>query len=429
MAMPKLRSPRGGGGGGVSASAQASLEATDATEHRTASSHSLKVQDQHVGRLVKALDNLRAAVTWSLASGDTHAACACVCSLGLQGLRIEPAVSSWADGVLACEAARDDPEYSAVLAVAAWARMGEGRSEEAMRLCEAALEHLDQTPAPAVVVCRVAASVAGIEPQLGRDPTAHAQQWLHAAEEAGDDYEAALALNIGAVGQYMAGDPAALSTAEESLSRARRCGSPTAIAYCCFTTALVCTDTDPARALHLLDESQHAAEAAANTFAQITATGVRSQLLSLAGEHQAAAAAFVAVAEEAFRYGRREQQATSLSGVAASLAALGQGEPAAVILGWVESILGSLEAMQSLNPGWEAGAVAARLPEDLGDDRYASLHSQGAAMTAEEILQSAQNTPRQRPHPPAVRQRSDHSRRPRHGHLLVHRCRRVRRAP
>ena len=114
-----------------------------------------------------------------------------------------------------------------------------------------------------------------------------------------------------------------------------------------------------------------------------------SERCGRSGEHQAAATAFVAVAEEAFRYGRREQQATSLSGVAASLAALGQGEPAAVILGWVESILGSLEAMLSLNPGSEAGAVAARLTEDLGDDRYASLHTQGAAMTAEEILQYA----------------------------------------
>ena len=95
------------------------------------------------------------------------------------------------------------------------------------------------------------------------------------------------------------------------------------------------------------------------------------------------------MAEEAFRYARREQQATTLSGVAASLASLGRGEPAAVILGWVESILGSLEAMLSLNPGSEAGAVAARLTEELGDDRYASLHSQGAAMTAEAILQFA----------------------------------------
>jgi hypothetical protein len=340
-------------------------------------------------RVEDELDNLRAAVTWSIATGDTQAACWCVCALGLQGLRIEPAVSSWADGVVACEAARTDPEYAAVLAVAAWARMGEGRSEDALQLCDAALEHLHQTPAAPVVECRVAASIAGIGPQVGRDPTSHALQWLHAGEEAGDDYEIALAINIAAIGQYMAGDPGALTTAEESLRTARRSRSPTAIAYCCFTTAMICGEHEPARALGLLDESQRSAEVAANTFALITVTAIRCNLLSRAGEHRAAATAYIAVAEDAFRYGRREQQANALFGVAASLAALGQAAPATVILGWIESLMGSLDNIIRLSFSGEAGAAAARLPDDLGHDRYASLHAEGVAMTAEEILEYA----------------------------------------
>jgi hypothetical protein len=152
---------------------------------------------------------------------------------------------------------------------------------------------------------------------------------------------------------------------------------------------MVCSEPDPARALGLLDESQRAAEAAANTFALIAATSVRSSLLTRAGEHQAAAAAFLAVAHEAYRYGRREQQAIGLVGFAGSLAAQRQAEPAAVALGWAESLLGPVDTIAGFSnrlDDWWRSLV--RLPEELGD-KYASLHGQGAAMTAEEILEYA----------------------------------------
>jgi predicted ATPase/class 3 adenylate cyclase len=340
-------------------------------------------------RVEDELDNLRAAVTWSLASDDIHSACVCVSALGLNGLRIEPVVASWADSIVACEAADRDAEYPAALAVLAWAKMGEGRADEATQLCEDALKRLAQTDPPPLVVCRVLETIGGIDPQVGRNPTTHAQQWLRATQAADDDYEAAVALNITAVGQYMAGEDAALATAEESLAHARWCGSPSAIAYCCFTTAMVCSETDPARALDLLDESQRAAEAAANTFALIAATAVRTTLLSRAGEHQAAAAASLAVAREAFRYGRREQQATGLIGLAVSLAAQSQAEPAAVVLGWAESLLGPVDTIVGgFNRDDDPWQALVRLPEDLGDN-YASRHAQGAAMTAEEILEYA----------------------------------------
>jgi len=340
-------------------------------------------------RIEDELDNLRAAVTWSLASGDTRSACRCVCALGLNGLRIEPVVAAWADSIVACEGADRDAEYPAVLAVAAWARMGEGRSDEATRLCEAALEHLAHTEAPAAVVCRVMESVAGIEPQVGQNPTAHAQQWLRAAQDASDEYETALARNIVAIGQYMAGDRGALATAEDSLRAARRCGSPTAIAYCCFTTAMVCSERDPDRALSLLDESQRSGEAAANTFALITTSAVRAGLLSQAGDHHAAAAAGLDAARDAFRYSRREQQANALFLISASLAAQRSHEPAAVIRGWVHSVLGSVDSISNVALTDDAAEALARLPANLGDERYITLHAQGGAMSAEEILEYA----------------------------------------
>jgi predicted ATPase/class 3 adenylate cyclase len=340
-------------------------------------------------RVEDELDNLRAAVMWSLASADSRSACRCVCALGLTGLRIEPVVAAWADAIVASDDADRDAEYPAALALAGWARMGEGRADEAVRLCEAALERLEQgRPAP-LVVCRVMACLAGIEPQVGRNPEAHAREWLRAAQDARDGYEAALAHSIAAVGQYMAGEDQALATAEESLADAHRCGSPTAIAYSSFTAAMVYAEhDDPARALSLLDESQRAAEVTANTFAWIVATNLRNRLLSLAGEHTAAADGYLDGAREALRYGRREQQAAASVGFAASLAAKEENAPAAVVSGWVESMLGHI-FLVGYDPGSDAGQALRRLPQELGDD-YAPLHARGAAMTADEVIRYAE---------------------------------------
>jgi len=197
----------------------------------------------------------------------------------------------------------------------------------------------------------------------------------------------------------MAGEQAALATAEESLARARQCGSPTAIAYCCFTTAMLCEEQDPGHALSLLDESQRSGEAAANTFAVITASMVRSRLLARAGDYGTAAAVSLEVAREAFRYGRREQQANALFFVAASLSAQRHHEPAAVVLGWMQSVLGPGDSVANMSLSDVALGALARLPEHLGDARYASLYAEGAVMTAEQILEYAHEQTEHSPAP------------------------------
>jgi predicted ATPase len=341
-----------------------------------------------LARIEDELDNLRATVIWSLTSGNTHLACACVGALGLQGLRIEPAVSAWADSVVECDAAQGDVAYPVALAVAGYAKMAEGRIDDVFWLCSAALAHLEITPAPPTVTCRVMSCVAATEPVRGTNPIEHARQWAQAAEAASDDYEAALALNLLAVGQNMAGDPAAHDTAERSLRLARQCGSPSAIAYCLFTTAMVDAPTDPARALSLLDESLRSAEAAANTFAAFTAAGIRNALLIQSGQYDAAARAYLDAAQRASVYERLDQQIPMLFQLAACLAAQRRPEPAAVIVGWARSFVGSVPLI--------AGALYTEsnqwiedLPEVLGADRYATLYARGAAMNGTEILDYA----------------------------------------
>jgi predicted ATPase len=337
-----------------------------------------------LGRVERELDNLRAAVMWSLASGDTHLACACVRELGLQGLRIEPAVSGWAENIVECAAAHDDPAYPVAVAVSGWALMGEGRRDEADPRLADAVSRLDAST-PNDVTCRVLSCASGMSVYFGRNPAELAERWVHAADAARDDYERALAHNMLAVGYDYANNPsAALAAAEESLRLARKCQSPSALAYCCFTTAMVCAEDDPARALELLDESQRSAQAGANTFAFISAAGIRNALLYRSGNYEAAAHAYFDAALQAYDYGRREQQASTMGPLAACLEATGIVEPAAVILGWVLSIA----RVPDVIGGAIFGVFGERVTR-LAGDQYATLHARGAAMSAAEILDYA----------------------------------------
>ena len=342
------------------------------------------------------LDNLRAAVLWSLASEDAHLACACVSALGLQGLRIESVVNSWAEGITECPVAREDRGYPVALALTGYAKVGEGHPDHAMQLFDVALERLGARDAPPAVVCRVMSCISGAAPMVGRNPEEFSRRWVRAAEAAGDGYEAALALNMVAVGQSMANDPAAHGTAQAALRRSRVCRSPSAIAYCLLTTAMIDASVDPTGALDLLDESLRCAEAASNTFAAITGAGIRNAVLIHLGQYEAAARAYLDAAHRAFQYGRRDQQAQMLGQLGVCLAAQGNPEGAAVIDGWFQSILGRAFGFTPGHLYFDPLGRILRLPDALGVDRYANLCARGAAMTAAEILDYAQQqtTPR-----------------------------------
>jgi hypothetical protein len=225
---------------------------------------------------------------------------------------------------------------------------------------------------------------------LAESPTEYARRWVQAAEAAGDDYEHALGLNMTAVAQSMTGDPSARDTARQSLRLAHRCGSPSAIAYCLFTTAMVDAPFDPAGALDLLEQSQRAAAAAANTFAAFVGSGIRNAILLQSGQYEAAAHGYLDAAQHACQYGRLDHMTPHLAMLAACLVAQGTPEPAAVIEGWIQSIIG--DALP-LSPGALYDAPIewmAQLPETLGPERYTTLKTTGAAMNAAQILNYAQ---------------------------------------
>jgi hypothetical protein len=58
-------------------------------------------------------------------------------------------------------------------------------------------------------------------------------------------------------------------------------------------------------------------------------------------------------------------------------------------------VLGPLDPVANFNLTDDEAEALADLPDTLGDDRYAHLHAEGAAMTAEEILEYAHERTKQ----------------------------------
>jgi hypothetical protein len=191
-------------------------------------------------------------------------------------------------------------------------------------------------------------------------------------------------------GKFMEGDATATETAEQGVRAARLCGSPSAIAYSLFCLALTLREDDRQRALQLLEESRQAADAAANDYAALIASGIRSSLLSIAGDNEAAAWAFLELAQRASRDGHRDQLAFQLFVVAGCLAAQGRTEPAATLWGYSEALLGPLDPSTNLSFSLEAQQALTGPSVQLRSGLFHSLKAQGALMSDEEALQYAE---------------------------------------
>jgi predicted ATPase/class 3 adenylate cyclase len=341
-------------------------------------------------RVEEELDNLRAAVTWSVESEDAGTALSIIAALALQGLRIEPSVSSWADMVVTHDAAQH-PDFPVALAVLGWWRQHEGRSAEAKRLLDEALVRLNERLTRPALTCRVMSPICGTTVE-GDDLGLHTSRWLEAARANHDPYEASCALNLLGVSRLIKGDRTGLAKIEEALVEAHKSGSPSAIAYSSFSLALHLGASDIKRALELLDESLRSAAEAENDYAANFVMVTQGALASKQGNHLTAARMALNAAEQFHRQGHLDNEARQLVAVSASLAALGTCESAAVLRGWLETILVGkyLEAMTTtLNLSEDAVHAFLSLPERLGAERYDSLTAVGAAMTERQILEYA----------------------------------------
>jgi predicted ATPase len=227
------------------------------------------------------LDNLRAALGWSVAMGEVDLALRLVAPLAVSGTRTGYTTCAWAASVKAMHGSPSHGLYPQVLAMAGYAEASNGDLDAGMRTCRAALQVADATGIDGRATCRVLASAAAVATYANdlADMSYLARRWAELARAIGDDWELAIALVCAANVSYTTGDePGATMRADEALGLARRVGNPTTSYYAALVAGWVRRDNDPGQALRLLAQSVEAAELVGNQLGIGQSLGVQASI-------------------------------------------------------------------------------------------------------------------------------------------------------
>jgi predicted ATPase len=327
------------------------------------------------------LDNLRAALAWSVATGDVSLALRLVKPIALHGTRIGYAAISWARPVVAMPGASDHPLFPEALDSVAWSFAHQGDLEGAAALARQALAVAQSQDLGGLTMCRALNTVAGVALYRLLAPQAHqeAERWVELARSLDDDYELAIALSTVATVRRLVGDiKGGSEAAEEALARARRIGNPHALAVSALVAGGSFHDLDPRRALQHYEAAIEAGTPVGSDLVVGAALSMSSGLLLEQGDWRAASRTEVRAFEHFHRAGDRHQAELALALLAVDLAAGGVHEPAALMSRGFHVILPGSAAE------WQKEAED-RLRSRLGEERFAELATRGEDMDHEEL--------------------------------------------
>jgi predicted ATPase len=342
-------------------------------------------------RFREELDNLRAAVTWSLdrgAADDGRFGLRIIAALAYQANQDRPSgLGAWAERAVDLADAAPPPLRAPTLAAAAESLRGRGETARAREMGVAALR--DGMPAEApqsclayVVIAIADASADRYEEavELIRDAIVQAQRldtWAHSA-----------LLGVGALMATDCGDiPLARDLAEEGLRTARACGNPTLLSIALFASGFMNEADDPATAEAQYDECLTLIEAGAGGSvaapAGFSSAALRARYLDPTSALQRL--------RQATAFSHRDADAYMVVGSACSAAMVFEAadalEEAAMLAGC--GTLGPLAAVNLMAPLQRMGFGEAmvRLRERLGEDAYEAAARRGATMSQDEIVE------------------------------------------
>jgi predicted ATPase len=338
------------------------------------------------------LDNIRAAVTWSLdrpTHADSRYAIRVIAALAYLANQDRPSgVGTWAERAIDL-AETTEPVYRApILAAAAESLRGQGDLHHARALAADALRDGMPPQSPQAALAYVVLSVA--DATLGDIPLAYQEIRDGIAQVqagGGSDSFAAPALEcVAAIWATTLGDlDGARTHVENSLAAARRVGNPTLLSVAHYGAGTAIEMGDPAAALAHYDETIALVRAgAAVTVYGPSLTG-SAVLHARAGNRTEALQRL----REGVKHAHHEADVPYLMG--ATVAALAIYEA----LGWREP-LGELAGVVSrgnyahLNVGpmsmrYGTAETVARLHTDIGKDIFDQAAERGAAMDTDEI--------------------------------------------
>jgi predicted ATPase/class 3 adenylate cyclase len=327
-------------------------------------------------RVQREVDNLRAALSWAIATGDVRLALDPVADLAILGDGVAPY------GRLAEDAARlapEEPRAAIALGAAAFAAVLQGEIDVARRVGGEArrmAEALDRTPDSLWVRCRVANATCVMFGYGGdEDAVAFGQAWIADARKLADPWCLGEALTFWVGG----GLEDAVAAGEEALEIARLLGAPSRVAFAAIMLAARVAARDPARADELVREADRAANASGNDWVAYV-TSMALVALHLARNHRRAAAVVaLAWVQRAFDDRVPGHLVQSIATLAAVLLPIGD-DTAFVLIAWAEhrglQVIGS-ESLAGVGLTGEDELAAYRAPRTTAElERFAELARQ-----------------------------------------------------
>jgi predicted ATPase/class 3 adenylate cyclase len=332
-------------------------------------------------RLAAELDDLRAAVNWSLDRPGDDRCVQIVAGLSVQAAQHEiAAIGSWAERCIEPAQAAPPGLRTAVLGAAAWHR-GRRGDPDAVALGQDALRDGLPPGWPSSYLPFIALSQAWSLQDRLDDARAVAESGHAALDQAG-------APRVGHTHLFCAEcfteDPeAARQLGEAALSNAQACGNPTGLAVGWMAMGRGYLSHDPARAAAALEESIAWTRKGAGDGAYGASLVLAAVLASRLGNAERA----VIMLDEALRHGRDSGTRVAIvSAVACGvlvMTELGEVELAAVLSGAGGALVNGVMRAMGYLPRYED--TVAGLRQSLGSSAFDSAFAKGAAISSEQV--------------------------------------------
>jgi tetratricopeptide (TPR) repeat protein len=339
-------------------------------------------------------ENIRAAHSWALESGDLELALGLPSTLRWWAqMQLRPEVFEWAERAIDAfgddERATIDDRLARALGTAATGVWMRGDYSASAKLCEQglAIASSDLTRAELLTPSGMVDLLQGRVDEC----IAIFEKATALAAEAGDAYHAAVWMTPLALALSYRGDnERAVATISEQGRRLAALGQPatgTAMALHLYATGEVLLETAPDRALEALDRSLAICRSGICPFVMGVALVSATSLRARHGDPNGAIDAFSEAVKHWWQAGEWAQQWITLRNLIELLDRLDQHQAAATLLGACEA---AVQAPPLFGPAAARLAVTVRsLTEALGQDGFNQAHAHGSGLTGANILQFA----------------------------------------
>ena len=326
-------------------------------------------------------DNLRTALDWAVEMPSADHALRLVAPLTIHGITIGHSASAWAEIAVAIPGASDHRLFSHVASFAAWSatrRADLALAENYAAMVDDAEARLGPGGA---IACRGTATLAYFR---GDADTARSwsEEWVARARRSGDSHELSEALVLLAIGYGSTGNRAlGQHTFEEALRAARACGVPSALASALVPVSWGLLGDDPDRALELLDEAMEISTQLGDRFGVAMAVQGKAVYHVSQGNWDLALGEGRLAIEGMTQIGIRGLLGPTVGVAGLALTALGHHEPGAIFLGAFTQALIAYDWVDE-----RVAEAQATLVDQLGQSRYETLLSQGAELSADDVV-------------------------------------------